>query len=70
MLEFQSGSKRIGPLAAIIHVQLRPMPISKQVNISPILDRRKVFDPLNHAKLQKRTIGAASDAINRPAHPP
>jgi len=70
MLEFESGSKGIGPLPAIIHVHLRPTPISKQLNISPILDDRKVLDPLNQAKLQKRTIGAAPDAINRPAHPP
>src|SRR5215475_11116733 len=68
MLEDQSESKRRGPLAAIVHGQFRPVPVSKQINISPILDRREVPDPLNQAKFHQRAICTAPGTINRPAH--
>jgi len=56
MLDFQPGSKRCGPLAAIIHDELRSVPIPEKVDISPILDRRKVLDPLKQAKFQQPAI--------------
>jgi hypothetical protein len=66
MLDFQSGSKRCGPLAAIIHDELRPVPMPKKVKVSPILDCKKVLDPLKQAKFHQRVIRAAPRAISRP----
>jgi len=66
MLDFQSGLKRCRPPAAIIHNELRSVPVPKKVNISPILYGREILDPLKQAKLHQRAIRAAPRAIHRP----
>ena len=70
MLDSQAGAEPFGPFSAVVHSELRAVPISEEVKVASIVatDERIVgSSPLKQAKIHQGTVGAPPSAIDRAA---
>jgi hypothetical protein len=70
MLDSQAGAEPFGPFSAIVHSELRAVPISEEVEVASIVaadERIAGSSPLKQAKIHQGTVGAPPSAIDRAA---